>query len=71
MWWHSVFHSTSTAADEKGKNSLFIRLLAVTRRLEIKLISEQKVENIFVARHIANAMLQAVRCQPFIISFCL
>jgi hypothetical protein len=31
------------------KSSLFILLLGVIRRLELKPISEQKVENIFVA----------------------
>jgi hypothetical protein len=36
---------------------LFILLLGFIRLLEPKLNSEQKAENIFVARHIANAML--------------
>jgi len=31
------------------KSSLFVLLLGVIRRLELKLNSEQKVENIFVA----------------------
>jgi hypothetical protein len=34
-------------------------LLGVFRRLKQKPISEQKVENIFVARHIAKAILGA------------
>jgi hypothetical protein len=32
-----------------NKSSLFILLLGVIRRLELQLINEQKVENIFVA----------------------
>jgi len=38
-----------TAAKFITKSSLFILLLGIIRRLELKLISEQKVENIFVA----------------------
>jgi hypothetical protein len=38
-----------TAAKFINKNSLFIQLLGVVRRLELKLNSEQKAENIFVA----------------------
>jgi hypothetical protein len=38
-----------TAAKFITKNSLFILLLGVIRRLEPKLNSEQKVENIFIA----------------------
>jgi hypothetical protein len=38
-----------TAAKFKNKSSLFIRLLGVIRRLEMKPNSEQKAENIFVA----------------------
>jgi len=38
-----------TAAKFINKSSLFILLLGVIRRLEQKPISEQKVENIFVA----------------------
>jgi hypothetical protein len=38
-----------TAAKIITKSSLFIQLLGVIRRLELKPISEQKVENIFVA----------------------
>jgi hypothetical protein len=37
-----------TAAKFITKSSLFILLLGVIRRLEPKLIGEQKVENIFV-----------------------
>jgi hypothetical protein len=37
-----------TAAKFITKSSLFILLLGVIRRLELKLNSEQKVENIFV-----------------------
>jgi len=39
---------------------LFIKQLGVIRLPKLKLISEQNAENIFVARHIANAMLAAV-----------
>jgi hypothetical protein len=38
-----------TAAKFINKSSLFVLLLGVTRQLELKPISEQKVENIFVA----------------------
>jgi hypothetical protein len=38
-----------TAAKFITKSSLFILLLGVVRRLELKPNSEQKVENIFVA----------------------
>ena len=38
-----------TAAKFINKNSLFVLLLGVIRRLELKPNSEQKVENIFVA----------------------
>jgi hypothetical protein len=38
-----------TAAKIITKSSLFILLLGVIRRLELKPISEQKAENIFVA----------------------
>jgi hypothetical protein len=38
-----------TAANFINKSSLFFQLLGVIRRLELKPISEQKVENIFVA----------------------
>jgi hypothetical protein len=40
---------TVTAAKFITKSSLLILLLGVIRRLELKLISELKVENIFVA----------------------
>jgi hypothetical protein len=43
-----------TAAKFIDKSSLFILLPGIARRLELKLISEQKVENIFIARHIAK-----------------
>jgi hypothetical protein len=38
-----------TAAKFINKSSLFVLLLGVVRRLELKPISEQKVEHIFVA----------------------
>jgi len=38
-----------TAAKFINKSSLFILLLGIIHRLELKLNSEQKVENIFVA----------------------
>jgi hypothetical protein len=36
------------------ESSLFNLLLGIIRRLELKPNSEQKVENMFVARHIAK-----------------
>jgi hypothetical protein len=42
-------HRPVTAAKCITKSLLFILLLGFIRRLELKLISEQKVENIFVA----------------------
>ena len=47
----AVFENRQPGTEAKfiNKSSLFIQLLGVTRRLELKLISEQKVENIFVA----------------------
>ncbi|WP_153796048.1 hypothetical protein [Foetidibacter luteolus] len=48
-----------TAAEFINKSSLFILLLGVIRRLKLKLNSEQKAENLFVDRHIANALLAA------------
>jgi len=38
-----------TAAKFINKSSFFVRLPGVIRRLELKLISKQNVENIFVA----------------------
>jgi hypothetical protein len=38
-----------TAAKFINKSSLFILLLGVIRRQELKLVSEQKAENIFIA----------------------
>ncbi len=43
-----------TAAKNIDISTLFIQLLGVIRRLELELISKQKVENIFVPRHIAK-----------------
>ncbi len=43
-----------TAAKFINKSSLFILLFGLIRRLELKPNSEQKAENIFVARHIAK-----------------
>ena len=43
-----------TAAKFINKSSLFVLLPGVVRLLELKPISEQKAENIFVARHIAK-----------------
>lgn len=40
---------SETATKFINKNSLFILLLGFIRRLELKPISEQKVENIFAA----------------------
>ena len=39
---------------QRPKSSLFILLFDVIRRLKLKPISEQKVENIFVVRHVAK-----------------
>ena len=47
----------ATAAKIITKSSLFILMLGVIRRLELKLITEQKVEYIFVARHIAKLLV--------------
>jgi len=46
-----------TAAKFINKCSLFILLPGFIRRLELKPISEQKAENIFVARHIAKPLV--------------
>jgi hypothetical protein len=40
-----------TAAKFINKSSLYILLLGVIRRLELKPISEQKDENLFVCQH--------------------
>jgi hypothetical protein len=45
-----------TEAKFINKSSLFILSLGAIRLPKPKLISEQKAENIYVARHIANAM---------------
>jgi hypothetical protein len=47
----AVFENRQPVTADKfiNKSSLFIRLPGVIRRLELKLISKQKVENIFVA----------------------
>ena len=47
----AVFENRQPVTEAKfiTKSSLFILLLGVIRRLELKPISEQKVENIFVA----------------------
>src|SRR5438477_12446371 len=49
MWRCSVLRQPVTVAKFINKSSLFILLLGVIRRLELKPISEQKVEHIFVA----------------------
>jgi hypothetical protein len=49
MWRHLKNVQPVTAAKFITKSSLFVLLLGVIRRLELKPISEQKVENIFVA----------------------
>ncbi len=49
-----------TAAKFINKNSLFVQLFGVIRQLELKLNSEQKVENIFVAPPYRNRLLAAV-----------
>jgi len=47
----AAFENRQSVTEAKfiNKNSLFILLLSVIRRLELKPISEQKAENIFVA----------------------
>jgi hypothetical protein len=45
------------------KSSLFIQLLGVIRRLELKQISEQKAEHIFVA----PPYCQTACCMPFFV----
>ena len=49
MWRHSVFRPPSATADYRYKSSLFILLIGVIRLPKLKLISEQKDENFFVA----------------------
>jgi hypothetical protein len=49
MWRHLKIIKPVTAAKFIDKSSLFILLLGVIRRLELKPNSEQKVEHIFVA----------------------
>ena len=49
MWRNSVIRLPVTAAKFIIKCSLFILLSGVIHRLELKPISEQKVENMFVA----------------------
>jgi hypothetical protein len=49
-----------TAAKFINKSSLFILLLGVIRRLELKPISEQKDEHIFVAPPYCQTALLAV-----------
>jgi hypothetical protein len=62
IWWYSVFRLPGAPAQLGYKSSLFILLSGVIRKPELQLNSEQKAENIFVTRHIANAMLHAVIC---------
>jgi hypothetical protein len=59
----AVFENCQSVIAAKfiNKSSLFILLLGVIRLLKLKLIGEQKVENIFVARHIAKP---PVVCSP-------
>jgi hypothetical protein len=52
-----------TAAKFIIKSLLFVPLFSFTSRLELKPNSEQKVENIFVARHIAKP---PVACWRFV-----
>jgi hypothetical protein len=54
MWRYFKNRQPVTAAEFIIKSSLFIQMLGVIRRLELKPNSEQKVENIFVARLIAK-----------------
>jgi hypothetical protein len=65
----AVFENRQPVTEAKfiNKNSLFILLLNVIRRLELKPISEQKVENIFVAPAILPNRVLAVRCFSFVI----
>jgi hypothetical protein len=49
MWRYSVIRLPGTAAKYITKSSLFILLPGVIRQPELKLNSEQKAENIFVA----------------------
>jgi hypothetical protein len=52
----AVFENRQPVTEAKfiTKSSLFILLLGFICRLELKPNSEQKVEHIFVARHIAK-----------------
>jgi hypothetical protein len=54
MWRYSVFCQLVAAAKFINKCSLFILSPGFIRRLEPKQNSEQKVEHIFVGRHIAK-----------------
>jgi len=58
----AVFENRPARTDPKFiiKSSLFNLSLGSIRRLELKPVSEQKVENIFVARYIAKP--HVVRC---------
>jgi hypothetical protein len=56
MWRYFENRQPVTAAKFINKCSLFIQLLGVIPRLELKPISEQKVEHIFITRHIAKPM---------------
>jgi hypothetical protein len=54
MWRYSVFRQPVTAAEFIDKSSLFILLLGVIRRLELKPNSEQKLSIYSSPRHIAK-----------------
>ena len=55
----AVFENRQPVTDAKfiNKSSLFILLPGVIRRLELKLISEQKLRIYSSPRHIANALV--------------
>jgi len=64
MWRNSVIRLPVTAAKFIIKSSLFILLPGVIRQPELKLTSEQKAENMFVAPPYCQT-----ECCAFVLSF--
>jgi hypothetical protein len=56
MWRHSVFRQPITAAKFITKSSLFVQLPAMLVKRGLKLISEQKAENISVAQPVGVSL---------------
>ena len=57
MWRYLIFRLPGTAADQRNIRSQFSLLPGVIRLPRLKSSSDQKIENILVACHIANAKL--------------